>query len=92
MDVDAAVDFTDACAEVHNLSFEERLELLVGREITERSSRQLTNRLRRAKLKHHACIKDIDFRQPRGLDKDLVRSLADGRWMREHLNGLVRQD
>ena len=62
---------------------------LVDREITERHSRQLTNRLRRAKLRHTACIEDIDFRQPRGLDKDLVLSLANGRWVREHLNVLI---
>ena len=48
---------------VQNLSFEERLGLIVDREITERHSRQLTNRLRRAKLRHAACIEDIDFRQ-----------------------------
>ena len=41
------------------------------------------------KLRHRACIEDIDFRQPRGLDKDLVLSLADGRWIREHLNCLI---
>ena len=75
--------------EVEALAFEERLGLLVDRELTERSSRQLTNRLRRAKLRHAACIEDIDFRQPRGLDKDLVLSLADGRWIREHLNVLI---
>ena len=78
-----------ASTEVQNLSFEERLGLLVDREITERHSRQLTNRLRRAKLRHAACIEDIDFRQPRGLDKDLILSLADGRWIREHLNCLI---
>ena len=39
--------------------------------------------------RHAACIEDIDFRQPRGLDKALVLSLADGRWVREHLNVLI---
>ena len=78
-----------ASHEVRNLTFEERLGLLVDRELTERHSRQLTNRLRRAKLRHAACVEDIDFRQPRGLDKALVLSLADGRWVREHLNVLI---
>ena len=73
-----------ASSEVEALSFEERLGLIVDRELTERSSRQLTNRLR-----HAACVEDIDFRQPRGLDKDLVLSLADGRWVRDHLNLLI---
>lgn len=75
--------------EVEALSFEERLGLLVDRELTERHSRQLTNRLRRARLKHQACIEDIDFRHRRGLDRQLVLSLADGRWVREHLNVLI---
>ena len=79
--------------EVDALSFEERLGLLVDRELTERHSRQLTNRLRRARLKHDACIEDIDFRHRRALspplDRQLVLSLADGRWVREHLNVLI---
>ena len=75
--------------EVEALSFEERLGLLVDRELTERHSRQLTNRLRRARLKHQACIEDIDFRHRRGLDRQVVLSLADGRWVREHLNVLI---
>ena len=78
-----------ASPEVEQLSFEERLALLVDREMTERSSRQLTNRLRRARLKHDACIEDINFRHRRGLDRDLVLSLADGRWVRKHLNILI---
>ena len=75
--------------ETEALSFHERLGLLVDRELTERHSRQLTNRLRRARLRHAACVEDIDFRQPRGLDKDLVLSLADGRWVRDRLNLLI---
>ena len=75
--------------EIAALSFEERLGLIVDRELTERHSRQLTNRLRRARLRHRACIEDIDFRQPRGLDRDLVLSLADGRWIRDRLNVLI---
>ena len=64
--------------EVEALRFEERLGLIVDHEFTERASRHVTNRLRRARLRHAACIEDIDFRQPRGLDRDLVLSLADG--------------
>ena len=37
----------------------------------------------------NACIEDIDFRHPRGLDKSLVLALASGRWLREHLNVLI---
>ena len=72
------------------LSFEERLGLLVDRETTVRDDRRMTNRLRRAKLRHpNACIEDVDFRHPRGLDKSLILSFACGRWLREHLNILI---
>ena len=72
------------------LAFEERLGLLVDRELTVRDDRRMTNRLRRAKLRHpSACIEDVDFRHPRGLDKSLILALASGRWLREHLNILI---
>ena len=51
------------------LSFEERLGLLVEREAAERSSRRLTSRLRKANLREQAALEDTDWRAPRGLDK-----------------------
>ena len=72
------------------LSFEERLGLLVDRELTVRDDRRMSSRLRRAKLRHpNACIEDVDYRHPRRLDKALIRSLASGRWLRERLNVLI---
>ena len=76
-------------ADIDALEFETRLALLVDREWTERHSRQLTNRLRRAKLRHSACIEDIDYRHRRGLDKALIASLASCRWVRDRLNVLI---
>jgi DNA replication protein DnaC len=72
-----------------NLSFEERLGLLVDREMTERENRRLVTRLRTAKLRVSAAIEDIDFRQPRGLDKSLILSLASNQWITEHHNLLI---
>jgi IstB-like ATP binding protein len=57
--------------EMTALSFEERLGLLVDRESTARDNRRLTTRLRQAKLCQTACIEDIDYRHPRGLEKAL---------------------
>jgi DNA replication protein DnaC len=71
------------------LSFEERLGLLVDREITERSARRLTTRLRQAKLRQNACLEDMDYRSPRGLDKALLTSLATCQWVRERRNVLI---
>ena len=55
--------------EIGQLSFEERLGLLVDSESSERESRQNASRLKRAKLKQDATPEDVDYRHPRGLDR-----------------------
>src|SRR5271169_1346031 len=72
-----------------SLTFEERLGLIVDREMSERENRRLVTRLRTAKLRISASIEDIDFRQPRGLDKSLVLSLSSNQWITEHHNLLI---
>lgn len=76
-------------AECNALTFEERLGLLVDRELTERNNRRLRTRLQRAKLRQQACMEDIDYHQTRGLDKSLMKSLAACQWIRDHLNVLI---
>lgn len=76
-------------AEIGALSFEERLGLLIDREMTERSNRQMAARLRRAKLKQSASAEDIDFRTPRGLDRSMIQSLLAGNWVSRHHNVLL---
>ncbi len=71
------------------LGFMERLGLLVDREITERDSRRLADRLRLAKLKQAACLEDLDLHTPRQLDRALVLKLADCQWAADHLNILI---
>ena len=78
-----------ALPDIEDLSFEERLGLLVDREATEREDRRLQTRLRQAKLKQNACIEDIDFKQSRGLDKSLILDLAQCQWIKKHLNLLI---
>jgi DNA replication protein DnaC len=71
------------------LSFDERLGLLVDREMTVRSNRRLTTRLRQAKLRLSACVEDIDYRHPRGLDKALMLRLASCQWIHDRYNVLI---
>jgi len=71
------------------MSFEERLGLLVDREMTQRSNRQLAQRLKRARLRQSAVAEDIDFRQARGLDRSLVQMLLSCDWIRRHQNCLI---
>jgi DNA replication protein DnaC len=75
--------------EVGSLSFEERLGLLIDREVTERENRRLTTRLRTARLRLTASVEDIDFRQKRGLDKSLVMALANNQWITGRQNLLI---
>jgi DNA replication protein DnaC len=72
-----------------SLSFEERLGLLVDREMTVRENKKLKSHLRTAKLRLNACMEDLDFKQPRGLDKGQIMSLASCRWISDHDNCLI---
>src|SRR5262245_21004580 len=76
-------------ADIAALSFEERFGLLVDRELTERDNRRLTTRLRQAKLRQTACIEDIDYRHPRGLDKALMTRLVTCQWVQDRQNILI---
>lgn len=78
-----------AMPDIDSLLFTERLSLLLERESTVREQRRLQQRLRRAKLKHTACIEQIDFSASRGLNKRLILSLSDCTWVKQHLNMLV---
>ena len=74
---------------IESLGFEERLGLLVDREITHRLDRRLKNRLHQAKLKQNACLEDVNYQANRGLDKALLQSLQDCKWIKNHLNILI---
>ncbi|MCK9630004.1 MAG: IS21-like element helper ATPase IstB [Bacteroidales bacterium] len=64
------------------LSFEERLALLVDREVHWRSDKRQARLLKAAGLKYpQACIEDIDSRAGRGLERSAVMSLALGNWI-----------
>jgi DNA replication protein DnaC len=75
--------------EAESLSFTERLALLIDREMTERENWHLKIRLRNARLQQNACIEDIDYRSPRGLDKALMMRLAGCDWIRQRDNVLL---
>ena len=64
------------------MSFEERLALLVDREIHCRNDRRLLRLLKNAQLKYaQAAIEDIDSRPERGIDRREVMSLALSDWV-----------
>ena len=76
-------------AQYAELSFEERLGLLVDREWVRRENVRLTRGLRLARFQQTACVEDLDLAPSRGLDRRLVLELAQGEWIRNSLNVLV---
>ena len=67
---------------LHGLSFEERLALLVDREVHIRADRRHTRLLQKAQLKYpRAAIEDIDSRAGRGIDRKAFMSLALSDWI-----------
>jgi len=64
------------------MSFEERMALLIDREVHCRNDRKLVRLLKQARLKYaQATIEDIDTRPTRGVDRRAVMSLALGDWV-----------
>ena len=75
--------------DIEKLSFDERFGLLIDRELIDRQNRRFKTRLRKAKLRQNACLEDIDFRHPRGLDRSLIMQLASGPWIKEANNLII---
>lgn len=72
------------------LSFLERLGLLVDQQWSWRQNQALARRLKVARLRGPACVEDIDYRASRGLDKSVIRALAqESAWVRNHDNIFV---
>ncbi|CAO0822358.1 hypothetical protein DFAR_2980005 [Desulfarculales bacterium] len=53
---------------------------MVDGEAIHRENRRLKSRLAKAKLRHGACLEDIDYRQRCGMGKSLIMALASCRW------------
>jgi DNA replication protein DnaC len=68
------------------LGFEERLSMLLDRELTERANRRLERMLKAARLRVAASIEAIDFARPRGLERSQVLHLAESHWVASHHN------
>ena len=66
------------------LSFEERLALMVDREVHLRGDKKRAALLKRARLKYpQACIEDVDARAGRGFERPALMSLALSSWVEQ---------
>ena len=73
----------------NELTFDERLGLLIQHELVERQSCRLRQRLRWAKLTQPAALEDLDLKAARGLDRAALGQVSSLAWITEHLNVLV---
>jgi DNA replication protein DnaC len=84
-----ALEQQESLSETKKLAFEERFGLLVDAEYMSRENTKLTERLKKAGLRHAACFEDIDFRTSRCLDRALLSQLSQCNWVSKGLNILV---
>jgi len=71
------------------LSFEERFGFLVDRHWTWKEDNKLKRLLRNAKFKLNACIEDIDYKAPRGIDKSVMMRLSACDWIKSGQNIVI---
>ena len=60
--------------------------MLIDREYSQRENARLKRRLQQAKLQQAACVEDIDYKHPRGLQKTAIQELSRCLWVKNHLN------
>lgn len=72
------------------LSFLERLGILIDQEWSWRENQALARRPKNTKLRGNPCVEDIDFRAARRLDKSVIRALTqESGWVKNHENIFV---
>ena len=86
----ALMEQTEQPALFLDMPFEERLSMLIDKEVIERKNRRIKYMLRNARLKYKdADITDIDYHTNRGLDKKLIQSLSQNDWLDQTHNIII---
>jgi DNA replication protein DnaC len=85
-----AIEDQAISAAASELPFDDRLTMLVQREVDWRDDKRVARLLKAARLKvSSACIEDINWRASRSLDRSLIATLAGGDWLRHARNLLI---
>ena len=74
---------------VHKLSFDDRLAMLVDREVSSRDTRKISRMIKSAGFIESASLEDLDDSKGRELDSAQIASLATCDWLARHLNVIV---
>lgn len=75
--------------DIQRLSFEERFGLIVDRQWAWKEEHRLHRYLKEAKLKLDACVEDIDYQTPRGIDQSVIMRLISCEWIKHHQNIII---
>lgn len=73
----------------NDLTFEDRLSLLVDAECIKRRENRIKRNIRSAKFPMHAALEDLDFSPSRGLDRRLILEFGQSNWIASRHNILV---
>ncbi len=72
-----------------DLSFKERLALLICRESLERDQRKQKRLLQKARLRLEASVHDIDYQPARNLERSRIAQLSQNEWVLRGQNLLI---
>ena len=76
-------------AQSNELTFSEKVGMMIDHEWIARENRRLKRLLRAAKIGTNACLEDVACNSARGLDKTLIRQLGSCDWIRRKQNVIV---
>lgn len=74
---------------INNLSFSDRVGLLIDAEWDARHNTRINNLLKEAGLRQQACLEDIDYSSDRKIKRDLISQLSSGFWIKEGQNLII---
>jgi DNA replication protein DnaC len=73
----------------HQLSFEDKLGILIDREWTERDSRRVARRIREAKISARVSLESVECDSARGLEKSFIKQMTTCTWAKSKQNVLI---
>src|SRR5207302_1617137 len=80
-----ALEYQEQDEATRGLSSSDRLALLVDQQWNWRQNQALTRRVIASRLRGAACVENIDYRAERGLNRSVIRALAqESAWVANH--------
>lgn len=72
-----------------DISFEERLQLLLSHELLQREQRKINRLEKQVQFRLQGQVEQIDYRSSRGFNKAQLRQLLEGHWLAHQQNLLL---